>query len=65
VTRNCVTGHHVNPQPEVIVREQRKRHGGMYATPIYLRDQAVEEKLVVRVVPKEEHIYQTCSYKTQ
>jgi hypothetical protein len=29
----------------------------MDATPIYLREQAVEEKLAVRVVPKEEHIY--------
>jgi hypothetical protein len=51
---NRVTGHHVRPQPECTVREQRKRYGGMYATPIYLREQAVEEELTARVVPNED-----------
>jgi hypothetical protein len=52
--KDRVTGHHVRPQPGSIVREQRKRYGGMYAKPIYLREQAVNEELTTRVVPNED-----------
>jgi hypothetical protein len=51
--------------PTFVVREQHKRCGGMYATPIHLRDQAVKEELKVRVMPKADKPIKSASTSRQ